>query len=196
MADLPDGHALALSDGPDETAMMAECANGSPALLVGSFELLQAAASVALHDDFNRRLDETFRREVIGTGPANITGLLGVLNGSGGKRVTSGWVCPQCSNVMAPFIISCPFCAKTAGRTAAPEPRIPPPGGRTLPGPFAMTMGAEYGFTVIGEWTEVFPDLQCRLFRAIYTYGSAEPAAAELIFRRTPQGASSAKETD
>lgn len=194
--------------------------------------------------------------------------------------MTSGWSCPRCSNVMAPFIVSCPFCAKTAvsavpgfkpgdrvwpkadgpmahqqapqtvmagwrdafsggdwlwldagsgsfGSWAAewwtteePDDRekaaigarkarlaeenermaarrshaftfggvlLPPPGADTLPGPFAMTPGAEYRFTVVGDWVEILPDLQCRLDRAIYTCGSAEPAAVDLEFRRTPQ---------
>lgn len=72
------------------------------------------------------------------------------------------------------------------------QPPMPPPGAHTLPGPFAMTPGAEYRFTVIGEWAEILPDLQCRLDRAIYTCGSAEPAAVDLVFRRTPQGAGGA----
>lgn len=80
MADLPDGHALALHDGPGETAIGAECSLGSPALLVGSFDLLKAAASIAVYDDFRRREAEAFKR-IIGEGPANFTGLLDVLTG-------------------------------------------------------------------------------------------------------------------
>lgn len=102
--------------------------------------------------------------------------------------MTSGWSCPRCSNVMAPFIVSCPFCAKTAGSISKP-----PPGARTLPGPFAMTPGAGYRFTVVGDWVEILPDLQCRLDRAIYTCGSAEPDAVDLEFRRTPQAVNSAE---
>jgi hypothetical protein len=81
MADLPGGHALALYDLPDDAVMGAECAFGSPAILAASFELMRAAANVALHDDFNRQWAEVVRRDIIGTGPGHFTGLLDVLGG-------------------------------------------------------------------------------------------------------------------
>jgi len=70
--------------------------------------------------------------------------------------VTSGWACPQCSNVMAPFIVSCPFCTKAAG-SAVPGFRA---GDRAWPkadGPMALqrapqTVLASRRDPVFGDW--------------------------------------------
>jgi hypothetical protein len=98
--------------------------------------------------------------------------------------MTSGWTCPRCSNVMAPFISCCPFCAKTA---RSPVPVAVPGTPGPLPGPFAMTVGAEYRFMAAGEWAEVFPGLQVRMNRAVWACSpDGEPTAAELDFRRPP----------
>jgi hypothetical protein len=83
MADLPEGHSLALSG---EAGQIAECPLGAPAELNASspmsdeeFKAWQAAACIRLWEDFNRRMDEVVRREIIGEGPAEFTGLLDVL---------------------------------------------------------------------------------------------------------------------
>lgn len=67
LADLPDGHALAVADGPGGP-FTAECATGVTVQLNGASPLndadisaWQAAVNVALYDDFRRREDEAFR---------------------------------------------------------------------------------------------------------------------------------------
>ena len=81
MADLPGGHMLIVSR---EEPYTAECKAGEPASLALSpvnddaFAKWQAAANVALWDDFRKREAEAFER-ITGTGPANFTGLLDVL---------------------------------------------------------------------------------------------------------------------
>lgn len=86
MADLPDGHALAMADGPDGP-YTAECRAGQRVQLNGAapmsdadFALWQAVAKVSLWDDFNRRWDKAVRKEIIGEGPVQFTGLIDVLN--------------------------------------------------------------------------------------------------------------------
>ena len=86
MADLPDGHALAVSDGPGARCT-AECRQGDVVQLYArapitgaDLEAWQAVASITLYDDFRRRQAEAFRR-IVGSSPANYTGLLGVLGG-------------------------------------------------------------------------------------------------------------------
>ena len=67
MADLPDGHALAMADGYGGP-WTAECAAGVPVQLNGTspmsdadFSAWQAMANVAFWDDFRRREAETFQ---------------------------------------------------------------------------------------------------------------------------------------
>jgi len=85
MADLPDGHALTVSDGPG-ARRTAECRQGDVVQLYAAepvpdadVEAWQAVATITVYDDFRRREAEAFGR-IVGTGPANFTGLLGVLN--------------------------------------------------------------------------------------------------------------------
>jgi hypothetical protein len=77
MADLPEGHALAMSH---EEPFTARCEAGNLVALAGAeFGTWQDAANVSVYDDFRRREAEALKRAV-GTGPANFTGLLDVLN--------------------------------------------------------------------------------------------------------------------
>jgi hypothetical protein len=87
MADLPQDHTLDLSH---EEPYTAKCAAGSVAALAdsspmtdGEFKAWRDAANVSAYDDFRRREAEAFKR-IIGEGPANFTGLLGVLNAETG----------------------------------------------------------------------------------------------------------------
>ena len=80
MADLPDGHSLAMYGPAGAVSIGAECAEGMP-VDMAAFEALQAATTVAVYDDFRRRLETAWRREVIGEGPGKFTGLLGILEG-------------------------------------------------------------------------------------------------------------------
>ena len=83
MADLPDGHALAVSL---EEPCTVECRDGTAASLAGisspmddgAFEKWQAAANIAVWDYFRRREAGSFN-QIIGTGPAHFTGLLSAL---------------------------------------------------------------------------------------------------------------------
>ena len=82
MADLPDGHALTIST---EEPWTAKCAGGTLASLTAStpmsddeFSKWQAAANIALWDDFRRREEEAFKR-IVGEGSAHFTGLLDTL---------------------------------------------------------------------------------------------------------------------
>jgi hypothetical protein len=66
MADLPDGHRLAMSGGREhENAplepMTGQCARGVRVTL-SALETLQAAANIALYDDFRAREAEAFSR--------------------------------------------------------------------------------------------------------------------------------------
>lgn len=86
MADLPDGHMLAISDLPG-TGMLAECRDGAPVTLLTTalspmseeqYATFEAVAQIALHDGF-RRLDAEAFKAVTGEGPAGFTGVLPVL---------------------------------------------------------------------------------------------------------------------
>jgi DNA-directed RNA polymerase subunit RPC12/RpoP len=77
MADLPDGHRLAVIPGLKDG--FAECRDGRRADIT-AFESLQMAANVSLWDAFRRREAEAFRA-IVGEGPADFTGLLSVLQG-------------------------------------------------------------------------------------------------------------------
>jgi hypothetical protein len=66
MADLPDGHRLAMSGGREhENAplgpMAGQCARGVRVTL-SALETLQAAANIALYDDYNTCVDAEFSR--------------------------------------------------------------------------------------------------------------------------------------
>lgn len=74
MADLPDGHALVLSAGEPLYGDTAKCADGTP-VEMAAFEAIQAAAIVAVYDDFRHRLEAVWQRETIGEGPGEFTGL-------------------------------------------------------------------------------------------------------------------------
>jgi hypothetical protein len=91
MADLPEGHSLVLTSGGIKQAngtegpWTAQCASGELIHLSGDvpmtdadFTIWQNAANVNLYDDFRKREAEAFA-EIIGTGPANFTGLLDIL---------------------------------------------------------------------------------------------------------------------
>jgi len=77
MADLPDGHRLAVIPGLKDG--FAECRDGQRADIT-TFEPLQMAANVSVWDEFRRREAETFKA-IVGEGPGNFTGLLGALQG-------------------------------------------------------------------------------------------------------------------
>lgn len=84
MADLDESHMLTLTQGREYEdaplrAPAAKCEYGALVQLgTASFEEVRAAANVALFDDFRERYDEACA-EMMGTGPANFTGLLDVL---------------------------------------------------------------------------------------------------------------------
>lgn len=85
--DLFGRHCLVLIMGEDTP--WCECRDGAQVLLgqlpmsrVGAaeaWEQMRAAANIALMDDFWFRETIAFKRDVIGTGPGNFTGLLSVL---------------------------------------------------------------------------------------------------------------------
>lgn len=77
MADLPEDHALALSR---EEPWTAKCAAGALAELA-EFAQWQAAANIQVWDTANRGFDEYARKNIIGEGPANFTGILDALGG-------------------------------------------------------------------------------------------------------------------
>ena len=87
MADLPDGHMLAMY-GSEDVERVAECRDGAPVGLQGisspmsdeEFKTWQAVANLLVWDAFRRREAETFRA-IVSEGPGNFTGLLGVLKG-------------------------------------------------------------------------------------------------------------------
>ena len=91
LADLPDGHALILSgEQVASRPWTAGCGDGAVVTLAASspmsdseFRTWEAAASISLWDDFRRREAEAFKA-IIGTGPADFTGLLSVLEGDDG----------------------------------------------------------------------------------------------------------------
>ena len=82
MADLPEGHLLTLThgrqheDAPIE-APTAKCEYG-PLVMLGEYDKFRAAANISLHDQFRKAETEAFA-QIIGTGPANFTGLLDTL---------------------------------------------------------------------------------------------------------------------
>jgi DNA-directed RNA polymerase subunit RPC12/RpoP len=89
MADLPDGHMLVLVSSEEAgQPQVAECRDGAPAYLAAisspmsdaGFAAWQAVSNILVWDAFRRREAETFRA-IVGEGPANFTGLLGVLKG-------------------------------------------------------------------------------------------------------------------
>lgn len=77
MADLPNKHSLVLY-GPAGRDCGAECADGIP-VDMSAFEAMQAATTVAVYDDFRRRMEAAWRQEIIGEGPGKFTGLFSVL---------------------------------------------------------------------------------------------------------------------
>lgn len=87
MADLPDGHMLAMR-GSENAELTAECRDGTPIGLPGvsspmsdgEFKAWQAVANLLVWDAFRRREAEAFKA-IVGDGPGKFTGLLGVLQG-------------------------------------------------------------------------------------------------------------------
>jgi hypothetical protein len=86
MADLPDGHALTVSDGPG-ARRTAECQQGDTVQLYAAepvpgadLEAWQAVATITVYDDFRRLEAEAFKR-IVSTGPVDFTGLLDALGG-------------------------------------------------------------------------------------------------------------------
>ena len=78
MADLRDGHMLTLI-----LSKYAECADGERVnLLDATFEAVQAAANIAVWDALRQREAEAFRA-IVGDGPGEFTGLLGIIQGEG-----------------------------------------------------------------------------------------------------------------
>ena len=77
LADLPDGHRLAVVPGLKDG--FAECRDGQRADIT-TFEPLEMAANISLWDEFRRRETEAFKA-IVGEGPVNFTGLLGVIQG-------------------------------------------------------------------------------------------------------------------
>lgn len=78
MADLPEGHRLAVIPGLEDG--FAECRAGQRADIT-EFGPLQMTANVSLWDEFRRREAESFK-QIIGDGPADYTGLLDFLRQS------------------------------------------------------------------------------------------------------------------
>lgn len=82
MADLPEDHLLTLThgrqheDAPIE-APTAKCEYG-PLVMLGEYDKFRPAANISLHDQFRKAETEAFAK-IIGTGPANFTGLLDAL---------------------------------------------------------------------------------------------------------------------
>jgi len=83
MADLPDGHMLAI---PQDEPYVAQCSHGTPVTLAasspmsdGEYATWQAVANISVWDAFRQREAEAFKA-IIGEGPANFTGLLSILN--------------------------------------------------------------------------------------------------------------------
>jgi hypothetical protein len=80
MADLPEGHVLALPLTAGAGALLrARCADGEPVTLE-TWDACQNAAAVTQWDEFRRHESEALK-SAVGEGPANFTGLLDVLNG-------------------------------------------------------------------------------------------------------------------
>ena len=80
-ADLIGGHCLVLimSCEPGPGAVVeAECRDGQRAIC-GTFDEMEAAASISVADEVWRRDTIAFARDWIGTGPAEFTGLLSIL---------------------------------------------------------------------------------------------------------------------
>jgi len=76
------GHSVPLIGKPETWC---ECRDGQPVNLADAdWEAWKGAANIALMDDFWFREAIAFARDVIGTGPAGFTGLLGVLGGEDG----------------------------------------------------------------------------------------------------------------
>lgn len=90
MADLPDGHMLAIA-GSEEAGQpqIAECRDGPPAKLAAisspmsdaEYATWQAAMNILVWDSFRQREVESFRA-IAGDGPGDFTGLLSILQGA------------------------------------------------------------------------------------------------------------------
>jgi len=93
LADLPDGHALAVTGDdlhPGPGPWTAECGDGQPVTITLSVPVTEqetdawvTMGNVLMWDDYRRRVAEA-SKGVVGEGPANFTGLLDVLGGSTG----------------------------------------------------------------------------------------------------------------
>lgn len=83
----------------------------------------------------------------------------------------SGWQCPACLHVMAPFMTTCPWCPSQAEPAAEGAPAISLPADMASPGHVLYQR-------VSDEWAEVLPGLQCRL---------QSPGDMLIMYRATPQ---------
>ena len=82
MADLPEDHLLTLTHGRQHEnapieAPTAKCEYG-PLVMLGEYETIRVAANISLYDQFRKAEAAAFDR-IVGTGPANFTGLLDAL---------------------------------------------------------------------------------------------------------------------
>jgi hypothetical protein len=79
MADLPKGHEVAVVSQDSQYALTVQCGQGTAVQLTG-FDQFRALANIQIWDSSRNALDEVVA-EVVGTGPANFTGLLDILDG-------------------------------------------------------------------------------------------------------------------
>ena len=101
-----------------------------------------------------------------------------ILDGDG-LRTRAGWRCPGCSRCWNPDVLACHHCP-------APQPPAFPEVkldilATKLCVPDVMASGGHWYARVGGEWTEMWPGLECR-------YGGSDsgPDTALINFRLTP----------